>query len=514
MTPRLDIKARSCLFFPTSLREFFRRIEASPLGNRFARGVFWSLAGSLISRSLGLLSAILVARILGKEDFGELGIIQNTIGMFGTLAGFGMGLTANKHLAEFKHIDPARAERILGLASATAWLSSGLMALALVVSAPVLAAKTLAAPHLASLLQVGGLLLFLSGINGAQTGALSGFEAFKAIACINLISGALTFPLMVAGAWNWGLAGAMWALIGSQLANCLLCFAALRSETARFQIRYAFSGWRKERNLFLSFSLPAVLTGLLNSVVAWGAGALVVNQLGGYADMGIYHAALRVKQIPEAVLGMLVAPIIPMLSESFGKSDQHSYRNTLRLFLLLSALVIVPVSLLQAAAPGLTLLPFGREYAGRPLIVSWLMLHAVLASLGSCVGYVLVTAGRLWLVWLLSFGFALCYALLAVLLVPRYGVVGYAASLAIACAASTIPGVAALYRSYPETMRYARWGMLTLVTLSLLALCILASILLPFPTAIGLGVLADLIFVVMVLHIFRHQSSPLSKTVF
>jgi len=47
---------------------------------------------------------------------GELGIIQNTIGMFGTLAGFGMGLTANKHVAEFKRTDPAPAERILGLA--------------------------------------------------------------------------------------------------------------------------------------------------------------------------------------------------------------------------------------------------------------------------------------------------------------------------------------------------------------------------------------------------------------
>ena len=63
----------------------------------------------------------------------------------------------------------------------------------------------------------GGLLLFLGGINGAQTGALSGFEAFKAIARINLISGALTFPLMVAGAWHWGVAGAVWGLIEASL---------------------------------------------------------------------------------------------------------------------------------------------------------------------------------------------------------------------------------------------------------------------------------------------------------
>src|SRR5437879_2227347 len=86
---------------PSALQPFYQRVEASPLAYRLARGTFWSLAGSLISRGLGLLSAILVGRILGKEEFGELGIIQSTIGMFGTLAGFGMGLTANKHVAEF-----------------------------------------------------------------------------------------------------------------------------------------------------------------------------------------------------------------------------------------------------------------------------------------------------------------------------------------------------------------------------------------------------------------------------
>lgn len=508
-----NTKSLIYFFSAASYWGFLQWIEASPLGGRLARGALWSLIGSLISRGLGLLSTILVGRLLGKQDFGELAIIQNTIGMFGTLAGFGMGLTTIKHVAEFKRTDPARLGRILGLASATAWLSSGLMAIALVVSAPWLAAKTLAAPHLASLLQAGGLLLFLSGVNGVQTGALSGFEAFKAIARINLISGVLTFPLMVAGTWKWGVAGAVWGLIGSQFANCLLSFAAVRAETARFQIRAVFSGWRDEWNLLFAFSLPAVLIWVVNSVVAWGAAALVVNQPRGYAQMGIYNAAFRVKDIPDAILGMVMAPIIPILSESFGKSDHHSYRKALRLFLLTSTLLIVPVSLLQAAAPELTLMPFGRGYEGQTLIVSWLMLYAVLNSLDRCVFYVLMTTGRLWLLWLLSFGFAVFYSIFAVLLVPRYGAVGYAASLALACAVSLIPGMAVLYRSHADTMRYVRWGQLALESLSLFAVCVLASISLSFHWALALGMFASLAFVTLVLRSFRAEFSPQNKAI-
>jgi O-antigen/teichoic acid export membrane protein len=505
------LKALIYRFSPGVLHTFYQRIETSPLGYRLAKGAFWSLAGSLISRGLGLLSAILVGRMLGKQEYGELGIIQNTIGMFGTLAGFGMGLTANKYVAEFKRTNPARAGRIIALASATAWISSGIMAVALLVCAPWLAAKTLAAPHLSGLLQIGGLLLLLSGVNGAQIGALSGFEAFKRIAHINLISGLLTFPLMVIGAWKWGVTGAVWGLIGSQVANCLMSFLALRVEAARHQIALRYVGCISDMGLFWSFSLPAVLVGVLNSVVSWGAGALVVNQLGGYGDMGIFNAASRVKSIPEAVLGMLVAPIIPMLSEAFGKSDHSSYQKTLRMFLLMSTLVIVPVSLVQAAAPELTLLPFGGEYQGRPLVVSWLMLHSIFTSLGTCVGYVLVTSGRVWLVWLLSLSFAFSYALIAMVLVPRNGVVGYTASMALGYAISTIFSLAVLHRSYPDMMRQSRWGRLALVSFSLLAVCVFGSLVLSFSWSVGLGILAALVFVALTLSAFQGDFSPLKK---
>src|SRR4029453_12131551 len=107
------------------------------------RGAFWSLSGTLISRGLALLASILVARVLGKVGFGELGIIQSSVGMFGTFAGFGLGLTATKHVAEFRTKDPARAGRIISLSSLVSWMTGGVMAGLLFVLAPWLAARTL-----------------------------------------------------------------------------------------------------------------------------------------------------------------------------------------------------------------------------------------------------------------------------------------------------------------------------------------------------------------------------------
>ena len=492
-SPRSTLEA----LCPPFLLGFKQRIEASPLGYRLARGAFWSLAGSVISRGLGLLSAIIVGRMLGKDDYGALGIIQNTIGMFGTLAGFGMGLTANKHVAEFKLTDPARAGRIIGAASAMAWLTSLVMALVLFLAAPWLATHTLAAPRLVGLLRAGALLLLLGGINGAQTGALSGFESFKAIARINLISGLLSFPLMLLGAWHWGLAGVVWSLIAVQLLNCLLCYRAVRTEAARFQIPIRLKSTAADRRLFWSFSIPAVLAGVLNSMIAWGASAMVVNQIGGFGDMGIYNAALRVKLLPEMFLGMLIAPMLPILSESFGKGDQQTFQRTLRFNFTLAMLIIVPVSLLQAAAPALTLLPFGAEYQGRLETVQWLMLHAVAYALMFPMGSILISMGEMWFSWMVNLLYAVLFGLGAWLLVPRHGAGGYAAAMALAYAMANIPSVVFLYRKLPGVMRFLRWGLLTVVVILLFAICACFSPVLPLTWAILLGVAAAACFLIL-----------------
>jgi len=111
----INIKKTVYTYCPSFLRPALDRIESSPIGYRLARGVFWSMAGAVISRSLMLAATVLVARMLGKTGFGELGMIRTTVGMFGVFAGFGLGLTATKHVAEFRRSDPDRAGRIIGL---------------------------------------------------------------------------------------------------------------------------------------------------------------------------------------------------------------------------------------------------------------------------------------------------------------------------------------------------------------------------------------------------------------
>ena len=72
----LSAKSYLDAFCPPFLQGLKAKVQASPLAYRLARGAFWSVVGSLISRGLGLLAGILVARLLGKHDYGQLGMVH------------------------------------------------------------------------------------------------------------------------------------------------------------------------------------------------------------------------------------------------------------------------------------------------------------------------------------------------------------------------------------------------------------------------------------------------------
>ena len=471
-------------YCPPFLSGLKSRIQASPLGYRLARGAVWSVVGSLISRGLGLLAGVFVARLLGKHSYGQLGMVQSIAGMFGIFAGFGMGLTANKHVAELKIKDPARAGRIIGLSSLVSWTTGGLMTLVLLIFAPWLARHTLAAPEMTDLLRAGSLLLLLGGVNGAQTGALAGFEAFKTIARINLFAGLLAFPITLAGA-RFGVTGSVWALVINLAVNCILNFAALRREAARVSVPLSYQHCFQEWSVLWKFSLPAVLGGAISSPITWAASAWLVNQGDGYSQMGIYNAVLRIRIVPEMIMNMLLAPLLPVLSEKIGSGDLAGYKKAAHSAMILGVLITAPIALLQMAVPALTLLPYGHAYAGHPGVVQWMMLDLILVGLFSpLMSQIVASMNRMWFGFFNHVGFSIAFASLSYFLISKNGAAGLAASAPLAWIIVLPPSVYYIYRREQPLISGLPIGKMTFSLGCTVCLAVAIAYWLPLPTAI------------------------------
>ena len=182
------------------------------------------------ARLSGFLGAVIIARFLGQVGFGELAMIQSTLGLLGTFAGLGIGLTATKYVAELKNQNPERTGRIIGLTYLVSWIVGGSMALFCILAAPWIASSTINAPHLVPELRLASILLLLSAGFGPQQGILAGLQAFKAIARINWWQGLSSLGLTVPLVWWAGLRGAIIAMIFSHLLGAILSSLALAGE--------------------------------------------------------------------------------------------------------------------------------------------------------------------------------------------------------------------------------------------------------------------------------------------
>ncbi len=397
--------------------QLYAALLAEPLRARFARGAFWAIIGTVISQGLLLASSVVVARFLGRQGFGELGIVRATVGMFGVLAGLRLGLTATKHVAEFRTSDPARAGRIVAFSSIAGTVFAAVGAGLLVVAAPYLATHTIRAPHLTPVLMIGAGLLFCNTLAGVQQGVLAGLEAFRAIAKVNVIRGVLSFPLMIAGVYLWGLPGVVGGIAVSGAVGCVVNHTVLRRETRKAGLHVTCRDLRREMPILWAFSLPAFLSAAMVGPVMWLVGAMLVRQPGGYAEMGLFEAANRWSRMLLVMPGLLGTVAVPIMSERLALNHGADTRRALRISMLANAVFVIPAALVIAGLSPWVMSLYGAEFTTGWPILMLVLGAAVLIALQTSAGQIITATGRMWTAAAMNFGWAVvllgtCHVLL------------------------------------------------------------------------------------------------------
>jgi O-antigen/teichoic acid export membrane protein len=412
-------------YFEDTKNRVLKFLPADSLRGRLAWGAFWSLVGAVISQGSILVASVITAHLLGPVGFGQLAIINTTIGMFGVFAGVGLGMTATKYVAEFRTKDPARAGRIIALSTAVALGTATAAVVALFAVAPWLAASTLNAPQLSAELRIAMGLLFLNALNGTQIGVLAGFEAFRTIARVNLIRGVLTLPLTVAGVLIWHLRGAVAALIAAAAVGWIVNHIAIHAECRRNKVPVRWERFWSDRVILWKFSLPAFLAGAVASPAIWAASSILVNQPRGYAEMGVFSAANQWRAAVVFLPSLLSQPLLSMLS-NVAVGDSRLFRKLLHVNLLLSfglsAFVAAPIVIYSSWI----MKAYGQDFlAGRSVLIL-MVLAAVVSSTAAVIGQAIASLDRMWWGFILNSVWALVLLASAALLVPRYGALGLA----------------------------------------------------------------------------------------
>lgn len=364
---------------------------------RLLRGSSWMVGGTVVSKVLVFCATILVARILTKDIYGELSIIRSTIQMFIALSSFGIGATATKYIAEYRHTEPARAVRIYYISNIFILAMAVVMMGVLFVSAESIAANLLNAPSLAAELRIAACILFFSLMNGAQTGSLAGFEDFPVIARANILNGVLEVILLPLGAWLFGLSGAIIGFGSCFLGVFVFNAIALHRHLASLGVARGavLRGLRPaDFKVVVKFSLPIAMSSWIIMVTYWFSKTFMIKA-DGFGSMASYGVAEQFKTQLLFLPGILSQVLLPIMSNKIAGGERDKARDAARTNIKINVAITFGAYLLILAFGKYLLMLYGKSYTNlMPLYI--LCFAAIIDSVCNSYVPVIISANRVW----------------------------------------------------------------------------------------------------------------------
>ena len=288
--------------------------------SKLAKDSFWAVFGNGFGNALLLLAGIVIARLLGKDIYGEYGLVKTTMLYIAGFATFGLGLTSTKYIAYY-YQDKSQHLGILIRDSLQITLAfSGFIALLLTIFAHALAVY-LHEENLTLVFRLLGVIIIAKACITTQNGILAGVKRFKTIAQNSMLSGVLMLILSSALTYIFGLKGAISALLVTQLFNAFINQISLHKvltsiEKAKPVDRTSF------KSELIRFSFPIALQESSFTICNW-LGVMILTRLSTTGEVGLYTAAGQWNAIILFIPNLLINVVLSYLSGSVNNQDEH-----------------------------------------------------------------------------------------------------------------------------------------------------------------------------------------------
>lgn len=283
--------------------------------NEFLSGSFWSLVGDISSKFLLFLVWLFVARILGKELYGEIGIIRSTVNLFAIFIGTGISITMTKYIPMYLKTDKKRTNSIYSLNLFFTLTFSVLLTFILFLFAGELSLWISGSKDLKQPLRIGSFLIFFNSLNNFIKGSLQGFKSFRLISLISILNGLSTFVFVYFGTKWFSVNGAFYGLLLSAAVLFIQGFFYLKKKLQLEGIRFSFN-FSSEYRILKNFSIPLILSGLMVVPFKWALDAFLVKSENGFNELGLFSALILFQTFLIVLANALNAPLLTLMAEN------------------------------------------------------------------------------------------------------------------------------------------------------------------------------------------------------
>ena len=374
-----------------SLKSIFEHFSHSKL----YRDSFWAVFGNGLGNALLLVAGIIIARLLGKDLYGEYGVVKTTMFQVAAFSTFGLGYTSTKFIAQYVGENTACLREITKSVLKISSISSCILCVLLVLFSEPLA-KFVNAPQLATPFRFLGFIVITRAMSTVCSGLISGYKRFKEQGVFNIISGISLLILAPVLTFLFGLIGSLIALLSSQL--------ILSSLYLLFLLKIYKQLPEPNEELFVGkiirFSLPVAMQEFAFAISHWGA-TLLLTKYSSLGEVGIFSATAQWNSVIMFVPMLLSSVVLSYLSGISEKKEHNSM--VYRVLLINFICVLIPFIIVLICSKWICSM-YGPTFIGMRSVLNVLMVCTILSVLARVFQNDLISREKNWLLFELRAG--------------------------------------------------------------------------------------------------------------
>jgi len=419
-----DVNSFWIRYLPTSV---FRRLDGRQSAQKVIANAGWLSADKIIRLAVGLVVGTWVARFLGRDQFGSLSYAVAFVSLLGAVTTLGLDGIVIRELV--RH--PERKDEILGT-TFVAKLAGGFLTLVLSLSVILLLRPGDSLLHsLVGVLALGTVFQSFDTIDfwfqsrvESRFGVFAKNSTFLIVAAFKvslILMHAPLFAFALAGSLEIFL-GAIGLLVAYKKSGQHLFAWKVNSDRARQLVR---EGWP------LALASMAVM-------VYMKIDQIMLGQMIGLREVGIYGAALRFSEVWYFIPVSLVASVAPSLTTARKTSTILYYARLENLFRLLVGIALVIAIPMTFVSGYLARTFYGPGYESAGPVLAIHIWAAPFVFLGVAQSPWTLNEGLTKLALARAACGAVINVLLNLVLIPTHGAVGAAVATTISYAMSAV----------------------------------------------------------------------------
>jgi len=342
------------------------------------KGIFWIGSGQVIKQIVGILTYVLLVRLLTSDDFGVMSMVMVFVGFSMLFVEFGIG-TAIVHRQDLSEI---------ALCSAF-WINLGaatVLALLLAAASPIIA-WVYHKPELSPFLVALSLTLLLSGLQVIPKALLQRKLHFYPIARAEVIASTTAASCTIFLAWQ---GFGVWSLVAQPLVGNAMLLVMYGIGASWFP-RFVFN-WPEVKS-YIHYSSDVFATNVLDYLNR-NADDFIIGKFIGSSQLGYYALSYQIMLYPlQQVSFIIVRVLFPSLSQL--QNDIPRFRNMYLKAIATISLITFPMMFgLFSLAEDFITVVFGKDWLDMLDVLRIFCVLGMSQSVATTLGTIYLSTGN------------------------------------------------------------------------------------------------------------------------